>query len=101
MGGSPRPRPTRTCVACRTERDKRALVRVVRTPDGLTTLDPTGRLAGRGAYLCADGACWQAALKRRSIEHALGVSLAPELRARLSAGPEPTRTPTEGGSSGT
>ncbi|HEX5465190.1 MAG TPA: YlxR family protein [Candidatus Limnocylindrales bacterium] len=116
MGPALRPRPRRTCVACRTERDKRALVRVVKTPDGQTVIDPSGRLAGRGAYLCADGSCWQTALRRRSIEHALGVALTPETRALLAVGPadvasapstmtpsEPASDPDthEGGSRGT
>ena len=78
--------PTRTCVACRTERTKRELVRVVRTPAGLVTIDPTGRLPGRGAYLCADGSCWRLALRKSSIERALDVTLPPELRSRLEQG---------------
>jgi predicted RNA-binding protein YlxR (DUF448 family) len=72
-------------VACRTERQKRELVRIVRTPTGQVLLDPTGRQSGRGAYLCADGACWQTALKRRSIERALEAALPAELRERLAA----------------
>jgi predicted RNA-binding protein YlxR (DUF448 family) len=55
----------------------------VRTPGGEVLLDAGGRLPGRGAYLCADGSCWATALKKRSIERALGVELSPELRARL------------------
>jgi predicted RNA-binding protein YlxR (DUF448 family) len=82
----PRRFPVRTCVACRTERQKRDLVRVVRTPGGDLILDSTGRANGRGAYLCADGACWSAALKKKSIERALGVSLSAEVRARLEEG---------------
>jgi predicted RNA-binding protein YlxR (DUF448 family) len=82
----PRRFPTRTCVACRTERQKRDLVRVVRTPGGELIMDETGRANGRGAYLCADGACWSAALKKKSIERALGVSLSAEVRARLEEG---------------
>jgi predicted RNA-binding protein YlxR (DUF448 family) len=78
--------PLRTCVACRTERPKRELVRVVRTPDGSVVLDPTGRRAGRGAYLCADGACWSVALKKHSLERALEVPLPPDLHDRLAAG---------------
>ena len=78
--------PLRTCVACRTERPKRELVRVVRTPDGSVVLDPSGRLAGRGAYLCADGACWSVALKKHSLERALETSLPTELREQLAAG---------------
>ncbi len=78
--------PVRTCVACRTERQKRDLVRIVRAPDGSVALDPTGRAAGRGAYLCADGSCWPAALKKSSIERALSAPLPAELRARLEQG---------------
>lgn len=73
-------------MACRTERSKRELVRVVRTPAGLVTIDPTGRLPGRGAYLCADGSCWRLALRRSSLERALDVTLPPELRSRLEQG---------------
>jgi len=76
----------RTCVACRTARQKRDLVRVVRTPDGRVLLDETGRLAGRGAYLCADGSCWRNALDKGTVQRALGVPLPEELRARLRAG---------------
>jgi hypothetical protein len=59
---------------------------VVRTPAGPVTLDPTGRLAGRGAYLCADGACWRLALRRSSLERALGVALPREVRDQLEQG---------------
>ena len=79
--------PTRTCVACRTERQKREFVRIVRAPDGTVGFDLTGRANGRGAYLCADGNCWQTALKKSSIERALGVSLPPAVRDQLAAGP--------------
>jgi uncharacterized protein len=84
---APRRQPVRTCVACRTERTKRELIRVVRLPDGGLALDTTGRRAGRGAYLCADGACWATALKRGAIQHALGTELPADLLAQLQAGP--------------
>ncbi len=63
--------PARTCVACRTRRDKAALVRIVRRPDGRVVLDHDGRLEGRGAYLCADGGCWALALRRSALQRAL------------------------------
>jgi predicted RNA-binding protein YlxR (DUF448 family) len=85
-------------VACRTERQKRDLVRIVRTPDKQIVLDPTGKLSGRGAYLCADGACWTGALKKRAIERALEAPLPAALREHLAAA-DPTVT--EGGSRGT
>jgi len=59
----------------------------VRTPDGHVALDASGRIAGRGAYLCADGSCWASALRRGTISRALGVPLPTELRAQLASGP--------------
>ena len=67
-------------------------MRIVRSPRGEITLDATGRAAGRGAYLCADGACWATALKKRSIERALDVAIPADLRALLESGPEMMRT---------
>jgi predicted RNA-binding protein YlxR (DUF448 family) len=78
--------PTRTCVSCRIERQKRDFVRVVRAPDGSVSIDSSGRANGRGAYLCADGSCWPDALKKKSIERALGVSLPADVRAQLEGG---------------
>jgi predicted RNA-binding protein YlxR (DUF448 family) len=79
--------PTRTCVACRTERDKRDLLRVVRAPDGAVRLDQTGRATGRGAYLCADPACWAKARQSRAIQRALAVPSSEALGLLLAAGP--------------
>ncbi|HUP83652.1 MAG TPA: YlxR family protein [Candidatus Limnocylindria bacterium] len=73
-------------MSCRTERQKRELVRVVRAPDGNVSIDNTGRANGRGAYLCADQSCWPDALKKKSIERALGVSLPADVRAQLEGG---------------
>ncbi len=86
MAQAVRPAPVRTCVACRTERPKRELVRVVRTPGGSVAIDPSGRLAGRGAYLCNTSSCWATALKKHSLERALEASLPPDVRAQLAAG---------------
>ena len=70
--------PQRTCVACRRARPKRELVRVVRALDGHVCVDASGRAAGRGAYLCRTSTCWELALKRKRLEHALMTSIAPE-----------------------
>ncbi|HEV1998081.1 MAG TPA: YlxR family protein [Candidatus Dormibacteraeota bacterium] len=67
--------PTRTCVACRTERPKWELVRLVKAADAPVVVDPTGKLNGRGAYLCHDPACWTQAQRRKAVERALKVSL--------------------------
>ena len=78
--------PTRTCVACRTERQKREFIRIVRAPDGTVSIDDTGRANGRGAYLCADGSCWSVALKKKAIERALGTAVPADVRAHLEGG---------------
>jgi predicted RNA-binding protein YlxR (DUF448 family) len=49
-------------------------------------MDTSGRLAGRGAYLCSDGTCWAEALKKKSIERALNAPLPAELRTKLESG---------------
>ena len=67
--------PARACVACRTERPKRELVRLVKSVEGAVAVDPTGKLNGRGAYLCQDPGCWTLAQRRKAVERALKVSL--------------------------
>jgi predicted RNA-binding protein YlxR (DUF448 family) len=63
---------------------KRALIRLVRTPEGVQ-IDPTGKLPGRGAYLHENRACWQNALKKDTLARALKTKLTPEDRERLEA----------------
>ena len=65
--------PQRTCIACRQTDAKRGLMRIVRDADGRVSYDPTGKRAGRGAYLCHDPACWEQALKRGALARALRV----------------------------
>ncbi len=77
--------PERTCVACRQQRPKRELLRIVRTPQGRVELDPTGKKSGRGAYLCAKRSCWDLALRKGVLEREFEVSLDPEDRAALEA----------------
>ena len=75
--------PQRTCVGCRTILPKRQLVRIVRSGDGVL-VDPTGKLAGRGAYLHDRRSCWEAGLKG-SLAHALKAELTAADREHLEA----------------
>ena len=83
----PRPKhvPIRTCIACRTESGKRELVRIVRTPDGPVKVDPTGKLAGRGAYLCRQRSCWEQILGGQRLNAALKTTVSAEDLAALAA----------------
>ncbi len=67
--------PQRQCVGCRTTKDKKALIRVVRTPEGQIVLDATGKKSGRGAYLCPDMACLKKARKSRALERAFALEI--------------------------
>ena len=78
-------KPVRTCVACRQEAGKDALVRVVRHPDGSAAIDSTGRAPGRGAYIHADAGCIATARKRRALERSLNATLRPEMWHELIA----------------
>lgn len=76
--------PQRTCIACGRTDAKRQLMRLVRRPTGEVTIDPTGKLAGRGAYLCKTRTCWERALEQRRIGRALKVELTAEQVAQLT-----------------
>jgi predicted RNA-binding protein YlxR (DUF448 family) len=75
--------PQRTCVACRQSREKKDLVRLVRSEDGNIQVDPSGTRPGRGAYLCARSDCWELGLKGNRLEHALRTKLTPDNRQAL------------------
>lgn len=81
----PRHVPVRTCVGCQQEQPKRQLVRVVRSSEGAVAVDPTGKAAGRGAYLCREAACWTAALRRGALSRALKTPVGAEDCAALEA----------------
>lgn len=63
--------PQRMCVGCQTMKNKKELLRVVRTPEGDIVLDSTGKRAGRGAYICNSDQCLTKAVKERRLEKAL------------------------------
>jgi len=75
--------PQRTCVGCREILSKRSLIRIVRGSQGVQ-VDPTGKLAGRGAYLHNQTSCWERGLKG-SLAHALKTVLTEEEQERLTA----------------
>ena len=75
--------PQRTCIGCRTASAKREFVRVVRTPEGAVEVDPSGKRAGRGAYVCARRSCWEEAIKKDRLARALRTTIAAQDRDTL------------------
>ena len=61
------------CASCGTKRDKRELIRIVKTTDGNIILDTTGKTAGRGAYLCNNTECLDKAIKTKKLEKSLDI----------------------------
>jgi predicted RNA-binding protein YlxR (DUF448 family) len=63
--------PQRMCVGCQEMKNKRDMLRVVRTPEGEIIIDKTGKKSGRGAYVCLDESCLNKAFKGKRLEKAL------------------------------
>ena len=70
-------------MACRRVRDKRQLIRLVRNPNGGVDIDSSGKMPGRGAYLCNEAKCWQDGLSGNGLEHVLRIKIGNENRERL------------------
>ena len=85
MPVKPRKIPQRQCVGCREMKEKKALLRIVRTPEGEVLLDGTGKKSGRGAYVCHDPACLKRARKSRALERAFETTIPPEVYDALEA----------------
>ena len=79
----PKKVPQRQCVGCRVMKDKKELIRVVRSPEGDITLDATGKKSGRGAYVCPNGECLKKARKSRALERAFETAIPPEIYEAL------------------
>ena len=64
--------PQRTCIVCGEIKDKRELLRIVKTPEGIH-YDPTGRMNGRGAYLCGKPECLRDLKKKHALDCAFSM----------------------------
>ncbi len=78
--------PERRCVGCGISFPKKDLIRVVRLPDGGAELDPTGKKAGRGAYICRNAECLKKARKAKRLERNLEVTISDEVYEELERG---------------
>ena len=76
--------PQRQCMGCRERKEKRQLIRVVRKTDGSVQLDFSGKVSGRGAYLCPNPACLAKARKSKALERNLEVPIPEEVYDRLA-----------------
>ena len=77
--------PMRQCLGCNEHKPKGELMRVVRTPEGETVLDFTGKRSGRGAYVCKSLSCLRKARKSRRLERSLDCTITEEVYDRMES----------------
>ncbi|MBR1815454.1 MAG: YlxR family protein [Lachnospiraceae bacterium] len=71
--------PLRQCIGCRESKPKNELIRIIRTPENDICFDKTGRMNGRGAYICPSELCLDKAIKSKGIERALNCEIPDEI----------------------
>ncbi len=79
----PKKIPLRTCIACRQEKEKREMLRIVRNAQGQISLDFSGKLPGRGAYICNGEACIKKLRKQRLLHKTFSQEVPEEVYARI------------------
>ena len=75
--------PQRQCMGCRERKAKKEMIRVVRCTDGTVQLDFSGKVNGRGAYICPSLECLKKARKSPSLDRSLEVTIPQEVYDRL------------------
>lgn len=77
--------PVRTCLGCGEPKEKKSLIRVVRSPEGEISMDLTGKKSGRGAYICPDVNCLKKARKAKRLEKSFECAIPEEVYEKLEA----------------
>ena len=67
--------PQRQCIGCNEMKSKKEMIRVVKTPEGEFVLDATGRINGRGAYVCPTADCLKKAIKNKGLERSFKMAI--------------------------
>ena len=75
--------PMRQCIGCREMKNKKEMIRVVKTPEQTFTIDTTGRKNGRGAYICNSAVCLENAIKSHGLERSFSCAIPSEVYAQL------------------
>lgn len=75
--------PMRKCTGCAENKPKKELVRVVKTPEGKIVLDLTGKMNGRGAYICKSSECLRKARKAKRFEKAFETAVPAEVYSEI------------------
>jgi hypothetical protein len=71
------------CIGCGIQKDKKEMVRIVRTEDIQIIIDETGKKNGRGAYICKNAECMKKALKSRGLDRSFKIPVSKEVYENL------------------
>lgn len=75
--------PQRTCIGCKTKKDKKDLIRIVKDKEENIFIDRTGKANGRGAYICDDITCLEKAIKSKALQRNFEIEITNELYEKL------------------
>ncbi|MDQ0164706.1 putative RNA-binding protein YlxR (DUF448 family) [Bacillus horti] len=75
--------PLRKCIACQEMKEKKSLIRIVRTPESEIKLDPTGKASGRGAYVCTEVECLEKLQKNKALERSFKMKISNQVYDEL------------------
>ncbi len=75
--------PQRTCMGCNTKKDKKDLIRIVKNNKNEITIDKTGKIEGRGAYICNSVQCLEKVIKSKRLERSLDIKISEEIYSNL------------------
>ncbi len=73
----------RQCAGCHERKEKKELIRVIRTPEGEVLIDFTGRKNGRGVYICNNAECLKIAYKKKSLDRSLRMNVSNDIYQQL------------------
>ena len=76
-------KPLRRCMACNEQKEKKDLLRIVKSKDGMIQIDLTGKKNGRGAYICKSEECLEKLIKSKRLEKVLDIHISDEIYESL------------------
>lgn len=75
--------PQRTCMGCNEKKDKKDFIRIVKNKENQISIDKTGKLKGRGAYICDDIKCLEKVIKSKRLEKVFDMKISEEIYENL------------------
>ena len=75
--------PQRTCMGCNVKKDKKEFIRIVKNKENEINIDKTGKMEGRGAYICDNIECLEKLIKTKRLEKVFDMKIAEEIYENL------------------